>query len=37
MNWEFVAHMVICTVIAYPFCGAILYADPWTWIFKEKP
>lgn len=27
---------VICTVIAYPFCGAILYGNPWKWIFEEE-
>ena len=32
---SFVIITVICVAIAYPFCGAILYADPWTWIFKE--
>lgn len=32
---EFIIFSVICTAIAYPFWGAILYGDPWTWIFEE--
>lgn len=32
---SFVIFMVICTALSYPFFGAILYGDPWTWIFKE--
>lgn len=26
----------ICmTVFSYPFFGAVIYGDPWTWVFKE--
>lgn len=33
---SFVVFAIICTAISYPFCGAILYGDPWTWIFEGE-
>ena len=36
MSWEFVAFSIAMTAVSYPFCGAILYGDPWTWIFKDE-
>lgn len=35
ISLEFVVFAVSMTVIAYPFFGAILYGDPWTWIFED--
>jgi hypothetical protein len=35
MSLEFVLFAVSMTIISYPFCGAILYGDPWLWIFKK--
>ena len=33
---SFVIFTLGVTVVSYPFFGAIVYGDPWTWIFKEK-
>ena len=33
---SFVIFTLGVAVVSYPFFGAIVYGDPWTWIFKEK-
>lgn len=32
---EFITFATICATVAYPFWGAILYGDPWLWIFRD--
>lgn len=31
-----VLYFIGVTVVSYPFFGAIVYGNPWTWVFKEK-
>ena len=32
---SFVLFAICMTVFSYPFIGAVVYGDPWTFIFKR--
>lgn len=33
---EFIVLAMISTLIVYPFFGAVLYAEPWSWLLKKE-
>ena len=35
-SWEFVTFIACMMAVAYPFWGAIVYGDPWRWVFKDN-
>jgi hypothetical protein len=35
MSLDFILFAASMAIVAYPFFGAILYGDPWRWIFKK--
>jgi len=34
---DFLLFCAVLMPVAYPVYGAVMYGDPWTWIFKEEP
>lgn len=33
----FLALLTVLLIVGYPIHGAVMYGDPWTWIFKKEP
>lgn len=33
---SFILFTLSVIIISYPFFGAVVYGDPWTWVFKEE-
>lgn len=34
---DFLLFLVPVAVVMYPVHGAVMYGDPWAWIFKKEP